>query len=75
MLQAQAGPEAVLVIWGIRPAGGEVGDQKRVAAPADTLRQGASYLVVGRPIAQTADPAAAAEAILQEMAAEFRAKE
>jgi orotidine-5'-phosphate decarboxylase len=66
-LRAIAGPEAVLVIPGIRPAGGEVGDQKRVATPADALRQGASYLVVGRPITQAADPAAAAKAILAEM--------
>lgn len=68
-LRALAGPEAVLVIPGIRPAGGEVGDQKRVATPADALRQGASYLVIGRPITQAADPAAAAKGILAEMAA------
>jgi orotidine-5'-phosphate decarboxylase len=68
-LRALTGPEAVLVIPGIRPAGGEVGDQKRVATPTDALRQGASYLVVGRPITQAADPAAAAKAILAEMAA------
>lgn len=67
-LRAMAGPEAVLVIPGIRPAGGVVGDQKRVATPADALRNGASYLVVGRPITQAADPVAAAEAILEEMA-------
>ena len=72
-LRALAGPEAVLVIPGIRPAGGEVGDQKRVATPADALRQGASYLVVGRPITQAADPAAAAKAILAEMAVGFSA--
>jgi orotidine-5'-phosphate decarboxylase len=68
-LRSLAGPAAVLVIPGIRPAGGEVGDQKRVATPADALRHGASYLVVGRPITQAADPAAAAKAILAEMAA------
>jgi orotidine-5'-phosphate decarboxylase len=68
-LRAMTGPEAVLVSPGIRPAGGEVGDQKRVATPGDALRQGASYLVVGRPITQAADPAAAAKAILAEMAA------
>lgn len=67
-LRTIAGPGAALVIPGIRPAGGEVGDQKRVATPADALRNGASYLVVGRPITLAADPAAAAEAVLAEMA-------
>lgn len=67
-LRAITGPEGVLVIPGIRPAGAAVGDQKRIATPADALRQGASYLVVGRPITQAADPAQAAEAILREMA-------
>ncbi len=67
-LRALTGPEGVLVIPGIRPAGAAVGDQNRIATPADALRQGASYLVVGRPIAQAPDPAEAAEAILKEMA-------
>lgn len=67
-LRALTGPEGVLVIPGIRPAGAEMGDQKRVATPADALRNGASYLVVGRPITQAARPAEAAEAILKEMA-------
>jgi orotidine-5'-phosphate decarboxylase len=74
-LRAMTGPDGVLVIPGIRPAGGEVGDQKRVATPADALRNGASYLVVGRPITQAADPAGAAEAILREMATAFQAKD
>lgn len=68
-LRTLTGPEGVLVIPGIRPAGAETGDQKRVATPADALRNGASYLVVGRPITQAANPAAAAAAILKEMAA------
>ena len=71
-LRALAGPECVLVIPGIRPAGAatptRMDDQRRIATPAEALRQGASYLVVGRPITQAADPAAAAEAILEEMA-------
>jgi orotidine-5'-phosphate decarboxylase len=67
-LRSLTGPEGVLVIPGIRPAGAAVGDQKRIATPADALRQGASYLVVGRPIIQAEDPAEAAEAILKEMA-------
>jgi orotidine-5'-phosphate decarboxylase len=67
MLRTLAGPEAVLVTPGIRPAGTSVGDQKRVATPAAALKAGASYLVVGRPITQAANPAEAAEAILKEM--------
>jgi len=67
-LRAITGPEGVLVIPGIRPAASASGDQKRVATPAEALRAGASYLVVGRPITQAADPAEAAEAILREMA-------
>ncbi len=70
-LRALAGPEGVLVIPGIRPAGAATGDQKRIATPAEALRQGASYLVVGRPITQAANPAQAAETILKEMAAEI----
>ncbi len=66
-LRALTGPEGVLVIPGIRPAGSAVGDQRRMATPGDALRQGASYLVVGRPITQAADPAAAADAVLREM--------
>jgi orotidine-5'-phosphate decarboxylase len=60
-------PSAVLVIPGIRPAGAATGDQKRTATPAAALAAGADYLVVGRPITQAADPAAAALAILEEM--------
>ncbi len=67
-LRALTGPQGVLVVPGIRPAGAAIGDQKRIATPADALRQGASYLVVGRPISQAPDPAEAAEAILKEMA-------
>jgi orotidine-5'-phosphate decarboxylase len=68
ILRSMTGPEGTLVIPGIRPAGGATGDQKRIATPADALRRGASYLVVGRPITQAPDPAEAAEAILAEMA-------
>ena len=67
-LRTLTGAEGVLVIPGIRPVGAAVGDQKRVATPADAIRQGASYLVVGRPITQAANPAEAAEAVLNEMA-------
>jgi orotidine-5'-phosphate decarboxylase len=52
---------------GIRPAGSAVQDQARVMTPAQALKQGATWLVVGRPITRAADPAAAAEAIVSEM--------
>jgi len=68
-LRALTGPTGTLVIPGIRPAGGSLGDQKRIATPAQALQMGASFLVVGRPITQAPDPAKAAEAILEEMAA------
>jgi orotidine-5'-phosphate decarboxylase len=53
---------------GIRPGGEATQDQARVVSPAQALREGATWLVVGRPITQAPDPAAAAEAILREMA-------
>lgn len=62
-------PASTLVIPGIRPAGAAIGDQKRVATPASAIAAGASFLVVGRPITQAPDPEAAADAILQEIAA------
>ena len=57
----------LFVTPGVRPAGSAVGDQKRVATPADAVRDGATHLVVGRPILAAEDPAAAAAAILREM--------
>ncbi len=67
LLRRETGPNTLLVIPGIRPAGSAVGDQKRIATPARAIADGASMLVVGRPITRAADPAAAAEAILQEI--------
>ena len=67
-LRALIGPEGVLVVPGMRPVGAESDDQKRIATPAETLKLGANYLVVGRPITKAPDPAEAAEAILNEMA-------
>jgi len=67
-VRAIAGPEGVLVTPGIRPSGADKGDQQRIATPTYALDQGASYLVVGRPITQAADPLLAAEAILLEIA-------
>ena len=67
-LRALTGPEGVLVTPGIRPSGAAVGDQQRIATPAQAIQDGASYLVVGRPITQADDPALAAEAIVFEIA-------
>ena len=57
----------LFVTPGVRPAGAAVGDQKRVATPADAVRDGATHLVVGRPILAASDPAAAARSRLAEM--------
>ena len=58
-----AWPDGYYVIPGLRPAGSETGDQKRVLTPADALARGASMLVVGRPITAAPDPGEAARAI------------
>ena len=62
------GPDMALVTPGIRPAGADKGDQKRVMTPSDALRAGSSHLVVARPIVKAPDPKEAARAILAEMA-------
>ena len=67
VLRKQTGPDTLLVIPGIRPTGTAVEDQKRIATPAQAIAAGASMLVVGRPITRAADPAAAAQAILEEI--------
>lgn len=67
-LRAACRPGFLLVVPGIRPAGAAVGDQKRVQAPRAALDAGADHLVIGRPITEAADPAAAARAILAEIA-------
>lgn len=62
-----AGAGMVLVTPGIRPAGGDAGDQKRIITPARAIKAGADYLVVGRPVVETADPRSAADAIVAEI--------
>ena len=57
----------LIVTPGVRPAGAAVGDQKRIATPAQAIADGANHIVVGRPIWQAADPAAAARAIVAEL--------
>jgi len=63
-----AGPDAILVTPGVRSAGAARGDQKRVATPAEALRNGADYIVIGRQVTRAAEPAVALEAIHQELA-------
>lgn len=71
-MEAQAmrellGPEALIVTPGVRPAGADLGDQSRVATPAQAIERGASHIVVGRPITASDDPVAAYEAIVDEL--------
>ena len=62
-----AGAWMVLVTPGIRPTGSDVGDQKRIVTPAQAIKAGADYLVVGRPVVEAADPKAAADEIVAEI--------
>ena len=62
-LRALLGPDALIVTPGVRPAGADLGDQSRVATPEKAFADGASHIVVGRPITQAEDPVAAFEAI------------
>ena len=61
------GPDAMIVTPGIRPAGADVGDQKRISTPAAAIEAGASKLVIGRPITKASDPARAFEDIVAEL--------
>ena len=67
MLREILGPEAYIVTPGVRPAGSSLGDQSRVATPHQAFENGASHIVIGRPITESADPAAAFEAIAKEL--------
>jgi orotidine-5'-phosphate decarboxylase len=68
-VRAIIGAKFALVTPGIRTAGADAGDQKRIATPAAAIAAGADYLVVGRPVIAAPDPKAAAEAIVAEIAA------
>jgi orotidine-5'-phosphate decarboxylase len=57
----------LIVTPGVRPAGADAGDQKRITTPADAIKNGSDHIVVGRPIWKAADPRAAAQAIVAEM--------
>jgi orotidine-5'-phosphate decarboxylase len=63
LIRDALGDRLALVVPGIRPMGSAVGDQARVATPAQAVAAGADWLVVGRPITEAPDPAAAARAI------------
>lgn len=65
-VRARCGADFMLVTPGIRPAGSELGDQKRVLTPTEALKAGANYLVVGRPITGAADPVKAARELFGE---------
>lgn len=72
LLRGELGPGVELVTPGIRPAGANADDQRRVATPAGAIRAGANAVVVGRPITRAADPARAAQAILDEIGGAIR---
>jgi orotidine-5'-phosphate decarboxylase len=63
-----AGPDAILVTPGVRSAGAGKADQKRVATPAEAVRDGADYVVMGRQITRAADPAGEVDRVLEEIA-------
>jgi orotidine-5'-phosphate decarboxylase len=67
-IRTQTGLEAILVTAGVRSKGASTGDQKRVATPAEALRDGADYVVIGRQVSRAADPRAALDAIHAELA-------
>lgn len=69
LVREACGRDFIIITPGIRPAGAELGDQRRVMTPAEAVRAGASHIVVGRPVTGAADPAMAAEAIVAEIGA------
>ena len=66
-IREACGPDFMIVTPGVRPAGAAINDQSRIATPASALTNGASHLVVGRPIRAAEDPKAEALAIIKEM--------
>jgi orotidine-5'-phosphate decarboxylase len=71
-VRAITGPHAVLVTPGVRSAGANTGDQKRVAAPAEAIAGGADYLVIGRQVTRASDPRGEVRRILEEIESSSR---
>lgn len=67
LIREACGSDFMIVTPGVRPAGAEIGDQKRVMTPKEAVAKGADYLVIGRPIIKAEDPKAAARAIAEEI--------
>lgn len=67
MLRNVLGPQAYVVTPGVRPIGADKGDQNRVATPQEAFANGASHIVIGRPITKAPDPAAAFESIVNDL--------
>jgi orotidine-5'-phosphate decarboxylase len=65
LLREACGPDFILMVPGIRPAGADHGDQKRVMTPRQAIDLGATHLVIGRPITGAEDPAKAISDILE----------
>ncbi|MDD3288045.1 MAG: orotidine-5'-phosphate decarboxylase [Alphaproteobacteria bacterium] len=68
MLRKELGPDFILMVPGIRPLWAASNDQKRITTPHDAIKSGATYLVIGRPITSSGDPAGAAARIFAELA-------
>lgn len=68
LVRDAVGPSVSIITPGIRPSGAAMGDQKRAATPTSAIADGSDYLVVGRPIRDADNPAAAADAIVEEIA-------
>jgi orotidine-5'-phosphate decarboxylase len=71
-LRKQVGSSLLIVTPGVRPAGADTGDQKRVMTPGDAIKAGADHVVAARPVIASSDPKAAAEAIVRDIEAALK---
>jgi orotidine-5'-phosphate decarboxylase len=67
IIKTVCGPEFLVVTPGVRPTAAQAGDQKRVLTPGEAIRNGADYIVVGRPVIEATDPLAAVQEIIKEI--------